>query len=119
MPYKQITLIASHRSRFTAHRFAREASMLSNILLRELRIMAPIMDLLGITRQEWAQRAHVSPLTLNRYLYRFTRVGDSDDLQALLNECQTTIIISPDGPLSEAWTADMKKIIQPRLAEQD
>jgi hypothetical protein len=92
--------------------------MLSNMLLRELRLMAPFMDLIGITRQEWAQRAGVSPLTLNRYLYRFTRVGDSDEIQALLNECQHMVIIRPDGPLSEAWTAELKGIIKGRLAEQ-
>lgn len=88
--------------------------MLSVSLLNQLRELAPFMDLRGINRNQWAELAGISRITLNRYLDKRTSVGDDEVINALLKAAECWIVIHPDGPLSALWTAELRKIIEDR-----
>ncbi len=85
--------------------------MLSATLLHEIRRFAPLMTLRGITLREWATGADTSELTLSRYLDPHTLVGDEDILTRLLAKVECFIIVEPDGPLSDAWSALLKATV--------
>ena len=82
--------------------------MLSAHLLEQLRRFHPLMELRGITLREWALGADTTELTLKRYLDPHTHVGDEEILARLLKEVECFIVVEPDGPLSEAWSASIK-----------
>ena len=86
--------------------------MLSAALLVEVRRFAPLMELRGFTVRDWALAAGTTELTLKRYLDRRCRVGDEETLTRLLHEAECFIVIRPDGPLSEAWSASLKAMIE-------
>jgi len=86
--------------------------MLSAHLLAEVRRFAPLMELRGYSLRDWALAADTTELTLKRYLGRHCRVGDEDTLARLLHEAECFIVIRPDGPLSEAWSASLKAMIE-------
>ena len=88
--------------------------MLSVSLLNQLRELAPLMELRGVSLSTWAERAGTSLLTLKRYLDKRTSVGDEDVINALFKEVECWIVIHPDGPLSAAWTTELKQIIKAR-----
>jgi hypothetical protein len=86
--------------------------MLSAHLLDEVRRFAPLMELRGFTLREWALTAGTTELTLRRYLDPRCRVGDEDTLRRLLAEAECFVVIRPDGPLSEAWSASLKATVE-------
>lgn len=90
--------------------------MLSAHLLAEVRRFAPLMELRGYSLRDWALAAGTTELTLKRYLGRHCRVGDEDTLARLLHEAECFIVIRPDGPLSEAWSASLKAMIESSFA---
>lgn len=85
--------------------------MLTSTQLIDLRQLAPLMELRGITLAEWATRADVSLLTLRRYLSPRTRVGDDAVLERLLAEVACFLVVAPDGPLSTAWTESLSETV--------
>ncbi|MBA3700297.1 MAG: hypothetical protein H0W78_15740 [Planctomycetes bacterium] len=86
--------------------------MLSAQLLDEVRRFAPLMELRGFSMRDWALSAGTSELTLKRYLSRRCRVGDEETLMRLLHETECFIVVRPDGPLSEAWSASLKAMVE-------
>jgi hypothetical protein len=88
--------------------------MLSVQLLNQLRELAPIMDLRGISKTEWVERAGTNLITLARYLDWRTSVGDEDTITALLDEVTCHIVVQPDGPLSTAWTEKLRQVMEAR-----
>lgn len=86
--------------------------MLSAHLLSEVRRFAPLMELRGFTMRDWALKAATTELTLKRYLDPRCRVGDEDTLARLLHEAECFIVIRPDGPMSEAWSASLKAMVE-------
>jgi hypothetical protein len=89
-----------------------DTTMLSAPLLIQLRRFAPLMELRGIGRREWAISAGTTELTLARYLDPHTTVGDEATLSQLLREVECFIVVEPDGPLSEAWSASLRATVQ-------
>lgn len=86
--------------------------MLSAHLLDEVRRFAPLMELRGFSMRDWAVAAGTTELTVKRYLSRRCRVGDEDTLTRLLHEAECFIVVRPDGPLSEAWSASLKAMVE-------
>ena len=86
--------------------------MLTSIILADLRQLAPLMELRGITLAEWAANADVSIFTLRRYLAPRTRVGDDEALARLLAEVRCFLVVAPDGPLSAAWTESLQETVE-------
>ena len=86
--------------------------MLSTLMLDEVRRFAPLMELRGFSLREWALSADTSELTLKRYLNRRCHVGDEETLARLLHEAECFIVVRPDGPLSEAWSASLKATVE-------
>lgn len=86
--------------------------MLSAQLLAEVRRFAPLMELRGFSMRDWALKSGTTELTLKRYLDPHTHVGDEDTLARLLNEAECFIVVRPDGPLSEAWSASLKAMVE-------
>jgi hypothetical protein len=86
--------------------------MLSAHLLAEVRRFAPLMELRGYTLRDWALAADTTELTLKRYLGRRCRVGDEDILTRLLHEAECFIVVRPDGPLTDAWSASLKAMVE-------
>jgi hypothetical protein len=86
--------------------------MLSAHLLDEVRRFAPLMELRGFSMRDWALSAGTTELTLKRYLHRRCRVGDEDTLTRLLHEAECFIVVRPDGPLSDAWSASLKAMVE-------
>jgi hypothetical protein len=85
--------------------------VLTSSLLADLRQLAPLMELRGISHAEWAASAQVSIFTLRRYLAPRTRVGDDEALNRLLAEVRCYLVVAPDGPLSAAWTESIQETI--------
>jgi hypothetical protein len=88
--------------------------MLSSQMLHTVRLLAPLMELRGIAPAEWAQDAEVSQVTLARYLDPRTEVGDDDSLNRLLDKAACFVVVTGEGPLSDAW----RDIIIQALAER-
>lgn len=86
--------------------------MLSAQMLDQLRRFHPLMELRGISVRDWALGAGTTELTLKRYLDPHTRVGDEETLVRLLKEVECFIVVEPDGPLSEAWSASLKAMVE-------
>lgn len=86
--------------------------MLSTLLLDDVRRFAPLMELRGFSMRDWALSAGTSELTLRRYLNRRCHVGDEETLARLLHEAECFIVVRPDGPLSEAWSASLKSMVE-------
>ena len=86
--------------------------MLSADLLAEVRRFAPLMELRGFSMRDWALKADTTELTLKRYLDPRCHVGDHETLARLLHEAECFIVICPDGPLSEAWSASLKAVVR-------
>ncbi len=90
--------------------------MLSSELLNTIRLLAPLMELRGITRTAWATDAGVPLVTLTRYLDPRTGVGDLDSLQRLLNEAECFVVVTGDGALSETWRETILNALAERRA---
>jgi len=86
--------------------------MLSAHLLNDVRRFAPLMELRGYSMRDWALNAGTTELTLTRYLKPRCRVGDEETLTRLLLEAECFIVVRPDGPLSEAWSASLKAMVE-------
>jgi hypothetical protein len=100
-----IKVLAAERGRTT---------VLSSEMLHTVRLLAPLMELRGISRTSWAADAGIPLVTLTRYLSPSTEVGDSDCLCRLLAEAECFVVVSEDGALSEAW----RETILTALAER-
>jgi hypothetical protein len=72
-------------------------------MLQTVRLLAPLMELRGISRPAWAADAGIALVTLTRYLDPRTAVGDADSLGRLLAEAACFVVVSEDGALSDAW----------------
>jgi hypothetical protein len=83
-------------------------------MLHTVRLLAPLMELRGISRPAWAADAGIPLVTLTRYLDPRTAVGDCDGLARLLAEAECFVVVSEDGALSEAW----RETILAALAER-
>ena len=70
------------------------------------------MELRGFSLRYWALAADTSELTLKRYLSRRCHVGDEEILTRLLQEAECFIVVRPDGPLSDAWSASLKAMVE-------
>ncbi len=77
--------------------------MLSSEMLHTVRLLAPLMELRGVSRTAWAADAGIPLVTLTRYLDPRTAVGDGDVLARLLAEAECFVVVTADGALSEAW----------------
>jgi hypothetical protein len=78
-------------------------TVLSSEMLHTIRLLAPLMELRGISRTAWAADAGIPLVTLTRYLRPSTGVGDSDGLSRLLAEAECFVVVACDGALSETW----------------
>ena len=90
--------------------------MLSSEMLQTVRLLAPLMELRGITRTAWAADAGIALVTLNRYLSPGTEVGDGDSLARLLAEAECFVVVTGDGALSETWRATILDALAERRA---
>jgi hypothetical protein len=90
--------------------------VLSSEMLHTVRLLAPLMELRGVTRTAWAADAGISLVTLTRYLSPRTEVGDGDILTRLLAEAECFVVVTEDGALSEAWRETILSALAERRA---
>jgi hypothetical protein len=83
-------------------------------MLTTVRLLDPLVELRGITPDQWARDAGISPVTLRRYLNPRTGVGDEAALGRLLAEAECFVVVTAEGVLGEAW----KEAILAALEEQ-
>jgi hypothetical protein len=72
-------------------------------MLHTVRLLAPLMELRGISRMAWAADAGIPLVTLTRYLDPRTEVGDCDGLGRLLAEAECFVVVTAEGALGETW----------------
>jgi hypothetical protein len=92
--------------------------VLSSEMLHTARLLAPLMELRGITRAAWAADAGIPQVTLARYLDPRTAVGDTELLGRLLAEAECFVVVTEDGALSEAWRETILSALAERRARR-
>jgi len=90
--------------------------VLSSEMLATVRLLAPLMELRGISPSAWAADAGIPLVTLTRYLDPRTAVGDCDRLGRLLAEAACFVVVTADGALSEAWRDTILNALAERRA---
>ncbi len=87
-------------------------------MLQTLRLLAPLVELRGITPAAWAHQAGISPVTLRRYLNPRTEVGDEAALERLLADAECFVVVTAEGVLGEAWKEAILAALEERRAQR-